>query len=159
MSRTDSLYFSLPCDRYTPFSLARKIGATAILESASFARGRERYSILLLEPAFHIVQDEEGVAFLIDGRRLPYKGKNTTFVVAEVVDKDGNLCPWADDEIFFISEGDHEFLGTDNGCQTSMERFTSPQRKAFFGKCLVVVKGKGTLRAQSPMLKSADIHL
>lgn len=78
MSRTDSIYFSLPCDRYTPFSLARKIGASAILESASFARGRERYSILLLEPAFHIVQDEEGVAFLIDGRRLPYKGKNET---------------------------------------------------------------------------------
>ena len=78
MSRTDSLYFSLPSDRYTPFSLARKIGASAILESASFARGRERYSILLLEPAFRIVQDEEGVAFLIDGRRLPYKEKNTT---------------------------------------------------------------------------------
>ncbi len=78
MSRTDSIYFSLGCDRYTPFSLARKIGASAILESASFARGRERYSILLLEPAFHIVQDDEGVAFLIDGRRLPYKGKNET---------------------------------------------------------------------------------
>ena len=78
MTRTDSIYFSLPCDRYTPLSLARKIGASAILESASFARGRERYSILLLEPAFHIVQDEEGVAFLIDGRRLPYKGKNET---------------------------------------------------------------------------------
>ena len=78
MSRTDSIYFSLQSDRYTPFSLARKIGATAILESASFARGKERYSILLLEPAFRIVQDEEGVAFLIDGRRLPYKEKNTT---------------------------------------------------------------------------------
>ena len=76
MTRTDSIYFSLPCDRYTPFSLARKIGASAILESASFARGRERYSILLLEPAFHIIQDDDGVAFLIDGRRLPYKGKN-----------------------------------------------------------------------------------
>ncbi|MCR5436083.1 MAG: chorismate-binding protein [Treponema sp.] len=78
MTRTDSIYFSIPCDRYTPFSLARKIGASAILESASFARGRERYSILLLEPAFHIVQDDEGVAFLIDGRRLPYRGKNET---------------------------------------------------------------------------------
>ena len=78
MTRTDSIYFSISCERYTPFSLARKIGASAILESASFARGKERYSILLLEPAFHIVQDEEGVAFLIDGRRLPYKGKNTT---------------------------------------------------------------------------------
>lgn len=77
MFRDDSI-FSLPCDRYTPLSLARKIGASAILESASFARGKERYSILMTEPAFHIVQDDGGVAFLIDGRRLPYRGKNTT---------------------------------------------------------------------------------
>ena len=70
--RTDSLYFSLPCDRYTPFSLARKLGAKVILESASFARGKQRYSFLMTEEAFHIVQDENGVAFLIDGRRVPY---------------------------------------------------------------------------------------
>ena len=89
---------------------------------------------------------------------IDYKGKNTTFVVAEVVDKDGNLCPWADDEIFFISEGDHEFLGTDNGCQTSMERFTSPRRKAFFGKCIAVVKGKGSITAKSYNLKSEVIE-
>ena len=38
-----------------------------------------------------------------------------------------------------------------------MERFTSPQRRAFFGKCLVVVKGHGTLKAQSPMLKAASM--
>ena len=89
---------------------------------------------------------------------IDYKGKNTTFVVAEVVDKDGNLCPWADDEIFFISEGDHEFLGTDNGCQTSMERFTSPRRKAFFGKCIAVVKGTGSITAKSYNLKSDVIE-
>ncbi len=78
MPREDSIYFSVPCDRYTPFSLARKIGATAILESASFARGKERYSILMSEPAFRILQDDAGVAFIVDGRRLPYKAKNTT---------------------------------------------------------------------------------
>ena len=62
-----------------------------------------------------------------------YRGKTTDFIVAEVVDKDGNLCPWADDEIYFIYEGEGGILGTDNGCQTSMERFTAPHRKAFFG--------------------------
>ena len=44
---------------------------------------------------------------------------------------------------------------TDNGCQTSLERFTDPKRKAFFGKCIVVLKGKGTLKAQAPDLKEA----
>ena len=72
MPRTDSLYFSMPCDRYTPFSLARKLGAKVILESASFARGKQRYSFLMTEEAFHILQDDSGIAFLIDGRRVPY---------------------------------------------------------------------------------------
>ena len=40
-----------------------------------------------------------------------------------------------------------------------MESFKAPQRKAFFGKCMVVVKGKGTLRAQSVNLKDAVITL
>jgi beta-galactosidase len=89
---------------------------------------------------------------------IDYHGKNTTFIVAEVVDKDGNLCPWAEDQICFISEGTGRILGTDNGCQTSMERFTSPMRKAFFGKCLVVVSGRGSVTAKSPMLKSDVIQ-
>ena len=70
--RTDSIYLNLPSDRYTPFSLARKIGAKAILESARFNMGKERYSILMAEEAFHILQDDDGVAFLIDGRRVPF---------------------------------------------------------------------------------------
>ena len=85
---------------------------------------------------------------------VDYQGKTTTFITAEVVDKDGNLCPWAEDMIYFVGEGDGRILGTDNGCQTSMERFTSPKRKAFFGKCMVVVSGNGTITAKSPTLKS-----
>ena len=88
-----------------------------------------------------------------------YRGKTTDFIVAEVVDKDGNLCPLADDEIVFIYEGEGGILGTDNGCQTSMERFTAPRRKAFFGKCLVVAKGKGSITAKSATLKPAWIEI
>ena len=61
--RNDTIYVCLSSEPYTPFSLAKKIGAKAILESASFNKGRERYSIIMAEEAFKIVQDEEGVAF------------------------------------------------------------------------------------------------
>jgi len=74
--RTDALYKSLSSERYTPYSLARKIGAKAILESASFAKGRERYSILMTEEAFKVVQDEDGVAFLVNGERIPFDSTN-----------------------------------------------------------------------------------
>ena len=81
----------------------------------------------------------------------------TTFVEVNVVDKDGNLCPNAENEIYFSSTA--EILGTDNGNQTSLERFTDPKRKAFFGKCIIVLRGHGTLRAESIDLQQATIQL
>ena len=81
----------------------------------------------------------------------------TIFVEVNVVDKDGNLCPNAENEIYFSSTA--EILGTDNGNQTSLERFTDPKRKAFFGKCIIVLRGHGTLRAESIDLQQAIIKL
>ena len=96
----------------------------------------------------------EGICLSVD-----YQGKDLCFVCVDVVDAKGNLCPLAEDQIYFSVDGDAEIIGTDNGCQTSMENFKAPQRKAFFGKCMVVVKGKGTLKAQSPVLKAAEIRI
>lgn len=88
---------------------------------------------------------------------LDYQGKTTTFVNVEVVDKDGNLCPNAENQVFFSLDGKAEILGVDNGSPFSMERFKDNKRKAFFGKCLVVVKGKGVLTAKAVDLKSTSI--
>ena len=96
---------------------------------------------------------------------VDYKGKTTTFITVEVVDKDGNLCPWAENQIEFSTTGGAKILGTDNGCQTSMERFQAPRRKAFFGKCMVVVSvpssgtGTPTLHAESIDLKPSSIGM
>ena len=101
---------------------------------------------------------------------VDYKGKTTTFITVEVVDKDGNLCPWAENQIEFSTTGGAKILGTDNGCQTSMERFQAPRRKAFFGKCMVVVKSPShpltfspfqppTLHAESIDLKPSSIEM
>ena len=80
---------------------------------------------------------------------VDYAGRELTYVQAVVVDKDGNRCPWAENQIFFSADGGAKVIATDNGCQTSMERFTAPQRKAFFGRCIAVVKGKGSLKANA----------
>ena len=96
---------------------------------------------------------------------VDYKGKTTTFITVEVVDKDGNLCPWAENQIEFSTTGGAKILGTDNGCQTSMERFQALRRKAFFGKCMVVVSvpssgtGTPTLHAESIDLKPSSIEM
>ncbi len=86
-----------------------------------------------------------------------YRGKKTTFVRVEVVDRDGNLCPWAENQVFFNTTSGTRIIGVDNGSQFSMERFKDNKRKAFFGRCLVVLDGHGTLTAQSIGLKPANI--
>ncbi len=54
-------------ERFTPLSLARKLGAVALLESASFQRGRERYSFLLLREAFRVLQRGDEIVMVRDG--------------------------------------------------------------------------------------------
>ena len=86
-------------------------------------------------------------------------GDNLAFITVEVVDKDGNLCPRAEDQIFFDVEGGR-IVGTDNGNPVSMERFKEPKRKAFNGKCLVVVATDGgdvKLKARGYQLQGGEI--
>ena len=83
------------------------------------------------------------------------------FVTVEIVDAEGNLCPWAENLVEFELEGDSAFIaGVDNGNPVSMERFKDNKRKAFYGKCLVVLQadkpGRTVLKASSAGLKSSE---
>ena len=106
----------------------------------------------------HIRLTADRTSLMADGRSL-------AFVTVEVVDKDGNRCPLAENQIFFDVKGAAKIAGVDNGCQTSMERFKADRRKAFFGKCLVVLQhdrtktGNITLTARAADLKEAAISL
>jgi anthranilate synthase component I len=70
IKRGDALVTSIPGERYTPFALAKKLNAIAILESASFTHGRDRYSIILIQEAFRIRQIGEDVILHLDGRDI-----------------------------------------------------------------------------------------
>jgi beta-galactosidase len=71
--------------------------------------------------------------------------------------------PRASERIKFTVTGPGEIVATDNGDPTSFESFQSPERAAFNGLCLVVVKGKPkqsgeiVVRAESPSLQSASV--
>ena len=88
-------------------------------------------------------------------------GDNLAFITVEVLDKNGNLCPRAEDQVFFEIEGGR-IVGVDNGNPISMERFKDTKRKAFNGKCLVVVATDGgnvTVRARSYQLTGSEVKL
>ena len=70
------VYANLENTRYTPFLLAKKIDARAILESASFQKGRERFSILMVDEAFKIVEENKKVFFEIENNRQDFICEN-----------------------------------------------------------------------------------
>lgn len=79
-----------------------------------------------------------------DRTKLTADGSDLSFITVEILDKDGNLCPWADNDITFDISGNAFIAGVDNGSPYSMERFKDNHRRAFYGKCLVVLQNDGT---------------
>ena len=101
-----------------------------------------------------------GIIVTPDRQVINADGTDLSFVTVTVVDKDNNPVPYAENLITSSIEGDVTIAGVDNGSQVSMEPFMADHRKAFHGKCLVVVKagknkGKATVTASSEGLKSA----
>jgi beta-galactosidase len=80
-----------------------------------------------------------------------------------VADKNGLLVPRSKNHIRFQIEGPGEIVATDNGDATSFESFQAPERNAFNGLALVIVRAKpgqpGTikLKAQADGLTEAVI--
>jgi anthranilate synthase component 1 len=71
--RHDGILRVIAGERFTPFTLARKLNARAILESSSFQKGKERYSILMIDEAFRIIQQDDQIFMKGDGKRYAIK--------------------------------------------------------------------------------------
>ena len=91
-------------------------------------------------------------------------GKDLSFVTVRVTDKDGNLCPLADNEISFKVKGKGWYRAGANGNPTSLEPFQKPQMKVFSGMMTVIVSsteepGEIILEATSRGLKKATVRI
>ena len=99
-----------------------------------------------------------------DKTALAANGKNLSFVNVDIVDADGNVCPWAENQVFFELSGAARLDGVDNGNPASLERFKDNKRRAFFGRCIAVVRsakypGKAVLKARAYGLPDAEITI
>jgi len=77
--------------------------------------------------------------------------------------KASTTVPRAHNPIHFSVEGPGEIVATDNGDATSFESFQSPDRRAFNGMALAIVRakpgqsGRIVLSAESEGLKPASV--
>ena len=118
----------------------------------------------VLSEKIHTAGDPYQIKLTADRDNINNNGVDLSFVTVEVLDQNGNLCPNAENLIHFELDGSGRIAGVDNGNPVSMESFVEPQRKAFYGKCLVIVQsGKESevmnLKAISNNLKSAEINI
>jgi beta-galactosidase len=86
-----------------------------------------------------------------------------SYVMVEIIDPDGNVVPYADNVLVnFEIEGNGKIAGVGNGNPIDMSSFQQPEKKAYQGKCLVIIRpdgtpGKITLTAGAEGLKEASI--
>ena len=91
-------------------------------------------------------------------------GNDLSYVTVDVVDTNGVIVPNAENLVKFKIEGPGAIVGTDNGNPVSHELFKAPQRKAFHGKCLVVIQsgenpGIVKLTASSGGLQGTSVEI
>ncbi|UGU15773.1 DUF4982 domain-containing protein [Sinomicrobium kalidii] len=118
----------------------------------------------VLEKEIHTAGKASGMELLPDRGRIKSNKKDLCFVTVNIMDKHGNPVPCAGNEVRFEVSGGGKIAGVDNGYQAGTESFKASKRKAFNGKCLVIVQSNGKkedviLKARSEGLEMAEVKI
>jgi beta-galactosidase len=96
---------------------------------------------------------------------LSADGYDLAYITVDILDKDGNLVPDADNLVRFYVKGAAKIVAVGNGDSSTVEPFIADYRRAFNGKALLIIqtlKGKAgdiSVSAYSKELKNTSIQL
>lgn len=116
------------------------------------------------EKELHTAGAPHHIELVADRTVLKADEEDLAFVTVKVVDKEGNLCPLAENEIRFKVKGAGSYRAGANGNSISLESFQSPKMKAFSGMMTAIVAaserpGEIILEASASGLKKAVLKL
>ncbi len=116
------------------------------------------------EKEIHTAGKPHHLVLSTDKKELSADGKDLAYVTVSVVDKAGNLCPTADNQLQFNVSGAGTYRAACNGDATSVEQFHLPTMKTFNGKLVVTVQssekaGEIELEVSGKGLKKAGITI
>ncbi|HLP25566.1 MAG TPA: DUF4982 domain-containing protein, partial [Acidobacteriota bacterium] len=103
------------------------------------------------------------IALTPDRPKFRADGKDLVYVTVDIHDAAGVLAPRANNQLRFTLQGPGDIIATDNGDATSFESFQAPQRKAFNGRAVVIIRSRAgqagslTLRAESDGLAAQTV--
>lgn len=103
------------------------------------------------------------LALQADKRHIKADGRDLVFVTVSVTDAEGRIVPTANMNITCQLEGKGEIVATDNGDATCHTAFSSPERPAFNGLLLAIIRagrdadGELRLTVKADGLESASL--
>ena len=114
------------------------------------------------EKEIHTAGKPDHIELVADRSVIDANGKDLSVVTVKLGDKDGNLCPLADNEISFKVKGAGTYRAGANGNPASLEAFQTPKMKVFSGMMTAIMQstekaGKITLEATGKGLKKGTL--
>lgn len=97
----------------------------------------------------------ERIHLSADRMEIKADGQDLCYVTVELVDKDGLRDLNAENRLRFAVKGAGTIVGVGNANPVSLESYTLPQRKAWKGRCLVIIKSEDR-QGDIKLIASAD---
>jgi beta-galactosidase len=77
---------------------------------------------------------------LPDRKTISAGGMDLSYIIIESIDKDGNICPLADNRIDISIKGAGSIAGVGNGNPQSLDPFKADYVNLFHGKALLIIR-------------------
>lgn len=147
-------------DRSTEFMATWNVPYAAGELKAVGYKGKKVVASSLLQTA----EEATTIKLTADRTQLTADGEDLSYIAVELVDTKGNKDPKAENLVKFEIEGAGAIVGVGNANPMSIESYQLPQRKAWQGRCLVIVKSKKeagniTLKASAEGLTGAQVMI
>lgn len=106
------------------------------------ANGYDASGNLIAQDIQYTAGSPAKLALSSDKTAVSTASDDLVYITCDVLDKNGTLCPNADNSVVFTVVGG-TIIGTDNGHGANVEKLSGSRHSAFSGKCLCVVKHDG----------------
>ena len=94
------------------------------------------------EQVIRTAGEPHSVRLTADREKIKSNGKDLSFVTVEILDKNGNLCPRADNLLFFQVSGAGKLKAVCNGNAIDQTSFSSNYMRTFNGKMVAVIESE-----------------
>jgi major membrane immunogen (membrane-anchored lipoprotein) len=123
-------------------------------------QGKKQVNSATLQTSNEVSQ----IKLTADRTKIKSDGQDLSYITVELTDANGIRNPKAENLVSFKIEGPGTIVGVGNANPVSLESYQLPHRKAWQGRCLVVIKsanqpGEIRLRASSEGISAKEIKI